>query len=191
MSDFCVSHQGCASWNWYYPFHYAPFASDFEGIADMPSDFEKGSKPVGLLIYQLIHCWFALSFQVSHTYLSVLNSSSLLSSWWGCSRPPVETSCRQRGGNSWQTRWESLLYSCLEAQVILHRGPAAPHFRQRNAADQEGKVLEDCNGSSKSLKVISWNSDVISQFSYASDGLVSSRNLPKLSLGPDNLTYPD
>uniref|UniRef100_A0A8B9MIM8 5'-3' exoribonuclease n=1 Tax=Accipiter nisus TaxID=211598 RepID=A0A8B9MIM8_9AVES len=40
-----VQSYGCASWNWYYPFHYAPFASDFEGIADMPSDFEKGSKP--------------------------------------------------------------------------------------------------------------------------------------------------
>lgn len=48
--------QGCASWNWYYPFHYAPFASDFEGIADMPSDFEKGSKPVGLLVYPFVHC---------------------------------------------------------------------------------------------------------------------------------------
>uniref|UniRef100_A0A803THU9 5'-3' exoribonuclease n=1 Tax=Anolis carolinensis TaxID=28377 RepID=A0A803THU9_ANOCA len=36
---------GCASWKWYYPFHYAPFASDFEGIADMFSDFEKGTKP--------------------------------------------------------------------------------------------------------------------------------------------------
>uniref|UniRef100_A0A8B9P263 5'-3' exoribonuclease n=1 Tax=Apteryx owenii TaxID=8824 RepID=A0A8B9P263_APTOW len=40
-----VQSYGCASWNWYYPFHYAPFASDFDGIADMPSDFEKGSKP--------------------------------------------------------------------------------------------------------------------------------------------------
>ncbi|XP_070603108.1 5'-3' exoribonuclease 2 [Erythrolamprus reginae] len=38
-------YQGCASWKWYYPFHYAPFASDFEGIADLASDFEKGTKP--------------------------------------------------------------------------------------------------------------------------------------------------
>ncbi|XP_021501968.1 5'-3' exoribonuclease 2 isoform X3 [Meriones unguiculatus] len=38
-------YQGCASWKWYYPFHYAPFASDFDGIADMSSEFEKGTKP--------------------------------------------------------------------------------------------------------------------------------------------------
>ncbi|MEJ1278855.1 5'-3' exoribonuclease 2 [Cricetulus griseus] len=43
-------YQGCASWKWYYPFHYAPFASDFEGIADMSSEFEKGTKPDSSII---------------------------------------------------------------------------------------------------------------------------------------------
>ena len=34
--------QGCPSWNWYYPHHYAPFAADFVDIADMPVEFDKG-----------------------------------------------------------------------------------------------------------------------------------------------------
>ncbi|XP_066532870.1 5'-3' exoribonuclease 2 [Hoplias malabaricus] len=38
-------YQGCASWKWYFPFHYAPFASDFRDIKDVFSDFEKGTKP--------------------------------------------------------------------------------------------------------------------------------------------------
>jgi 5'-3' exoribonuclease 2 len=35
--------QGCPSWDWYYPYHYAPFAADFVGIANMTIRFEKGS----------------------------------------------------------------------------------------------------------------------------------------------------
>ncbi|XP_033626841.1 5'-3' exoribonuclease 2-like isoform X2 [Asterias rubens] len=38
-------YQGCPSWNWYYPYHYAPFASDFLDVAKMPHDFETGTKP--------------------------------------------------------------------------------------------------------------------------------------------------
>ncbi|CAG01470.1 unnamed protein product, partial [Tetraodon nigroviridis] len=38
-------YQGCASWKWYFPFHYAPFASDFKDIKGMFSEFEKGTKP--------------------------------------------------------------------------------------------------------------------------------------------------
>ncbi|KAM8725999.1 5'-3' exoribonuclease 2 [Acanthopagrus schlegelii] len=38
-------YQGCASWEWYFPFHYAPFASDFKDIKEMFTDFEMGTKP--------------------------------------------------------------------------------------------------------------------------------------------------
>lgn len=34
--------QGCPSWTWYYPYHYAPFAADFADIGSMKVRFEKG-----------------------------------------------------------------------------------------------------------------------------------------------------
>uniref|UniRef100_A0AAZ3PX88 5'-3' exoribonuclease n=1 Tax=Oncorhynchus tshawytscha TaxID=74940 RepID=A0AAZ3PX88_ONCTS len=40
-----VMSYGCASWKWYFPFHYAPFASDFKDIKGMFTDFELGTKP--------------------------------------------------------------------------------------------------------------------------------------------------
>ncbi|XP_059616160.1 5'-3' exoribonuclease 2 homolog [Phlebotomus argentipes] len=38
-------YQGCASWNWYFPYHYAPFASDFINISSLSTKFERGTKP--------------------------------------------------------------------------------------------------------------------------------------------------
>uniref|UniRef100_A0A7E4V7F8 5'-3' exoribonuclease n=1 Tax=Panagrellus redivivus TaxID=6233 RepID=A0A7E4V7F8_PANRE len=38
-------YQGCASWDWYYPHHYAPFSSDFDDIKDFVPDFTRPTKP--------------------------------------------------------------------------------------------------------------------------------------------------
>lgn len=35
--------QGCPSWTWYYPYHYAPFAADFVDLHKMDIKFEKGT----------------------------------------------------------------------------------------------------------------------------------------------------
>lgn len=34
--------QGCPSWTWYYPYHYAPFAADFVGLDKMKVKFDRG-----------------------------------------------------------------------------------------------------------------------------------------------------
>ena len=42
---FSYYYQGCANWKWFYPFHYAPFASDFSDVSHVPNTFESGTKP--------------------------------------------------------------------------------------------------------------------------------------------------
>ena len=38
-------YQGCPDWQWYYPYHYAPFASDFNGISKIKVQFNQDAKP--------------------------------------------------------------------------------------------------------------------------------------------------
>jgi 5'-3' exoribonuclease 2 len=35
-------YKGCDSWDWYYPFHYAPFASDLLNCDRVKVDFDLG-----------------------------------------------------------------------------------------------------------------------------------------------------
>ncbi|KAH7726865.1 5'-3' exoribonuclease 2 [Aphelenchoides avenae] len=38
-------YRGCPSWTWYYPYHYAPFASDFDTVSQFKPNFSESTRP--------------------------------------------------------------------------------------------------------------------------------------------------
>uniref|UniRef100_A0AAR5PUV6 5'-3' exoribonuclease 1 n=1 Tax=Dendroctonus ponderosae TaxID=77166 RepID=A0AAR5PUV6_DENPD len=70
-------YNGCCSWSWYYPHHYAPYISDIKGFADLKLEFELGKpfRPFEQLLAVLPAASKALLPEVYHKLMTSEESS--------------------------------------------------------------------------------------------------------------------
>ena len=55
-------YQGVPSWKWYFPYHYAPFASDFFELEKVDTEFELNTQPVSCLLMEIKLLWYISMF---------------------------------------------------------------------------------------------------------------------------------
>lgn len=79
------SNQGVPSWRWYFPYHYAPFASDFQCINKVDCIFQKDIPVSGnKLSYLLLTLLFFFILVASHGTAHVCVASLTFFSAFSC-----------------------------------------------------------------------------------------------------------
>lgn len=81
-------YNGCCSWSWYYPHHYAPYISDIRGFSNLKIEFDLGEP---FLPYEQVSGNFYNTNFIFISLISVISRSSLSQQdFITCLLPPLD-----------------------------------------------------------------------------------------------------